>query len=80
MLPAKFSLGKWGLPVNIAAEIFLVTAFVLAFFPTTSQPDVSSMNWNILIYGVVVVFSLLYYAFRGRYQYVAPVEVVRKLE
>lgn len=80
LLPAKFSLGKWGLPVNIAAEVFLVTAFVLAFFPTTFQPDAASMNWNIVIYGVVIIFSLLYYVFRGRHRYVAPVEVVRKLE
>lgn len=38
------------------------------------------MNWNILIYGFVVVFSLVYYVLYGKKQYVGPVEYVRKLE
>jgi uncharacterized ParB-like nuclease family protein len=37
------------------------------------------MNWNILIYGVVVLFSLVYYAFSGTHRYVGPVEYARKL-
>lgn len=80
LLPSKFNLGKWGLPINIAAEIFLVIAFVLSFFPISRNPDAEAMNWNILIYGVVVVMSLIYYVLRGRHRYAGPVEYVRKLE
>ena len=80
MLPAKFTLGKWGLPLNIASEIFLVFVFVLAFFPTMPAPAPAAMNWNILIYGAVVIFSLVYYYVRGRHIYAGPVEYTRKLD
>lgn len=66
--------------VNIASEAFLIFAFVFAFFPMSPNPSADVMNWNILIYGVVVVGSVLYYFLRGRHRYVGPVEYVRKLD
>lgn len=80
LLPSKFSLGKWGLPINIASEIILVLFFILAFFPTAPHPTAAGMNWNILIYGATIVFSLIYYFLSGKNRYVGPVEYVRKLE
>lgn len=80
LLPSPFSLGSWGLAINIASELFLVVFFVFSFFPATPNPTPATMNWNILIYGVVVVFSLVFYLLRGRHRYVGPVEYVRKLE
>ncbi|KAH8646232.1 amino acid/polyamine transporter I [Xylariales sp. PMI_506] len=80
LLPSKFSLGRWGLPINIASEVFLVAVFILAFFPTTPAPNAAGMNWNILIFGVVIVFSMVYYFIHGRHRYVGPVEYVRKLD
>lgn len=80
LLPSKFRLGpRWGLAVNVAAEAFLVVTFVFSFFPAAPRPAPADMNWNIVIYGAVVVGSLLYYA-RARRRYVGPVEYVRKLE
>lgn len=83
LLPSKFGLGRqwWGgLAVNVAAEAFLVVAFVFSFFPAAPRPaPAADVNWNIVIYGAVVVGSLLYYA-RARRRYVGPVEYVRKLE
>ncbi|KAH9903775.1 amino acid/polyamine transporter I [Xylariomycetidae sp. FL2044] len=80
LLPSKFSLGSWGLTINIASEAFLVVVFVLAFFPVTPNPEPADMNWNIVIYGGVLLFSMAYYIFRGRHRYVGPVEYVRKLD
>lgn len=80
LLPARFSLGKWGLAINIISEVFLVVIFVLAFFPSVRNPDSESMNWNILIYGVVLLGSVVYYFAKGRHVYDGPVEYVRKLE
>lgn len=78
-LPAsKFSLGRFGLAINMISEIFLVIMFVLAFFPSVPSPSLAEMNWNILIYGVTIVFSLSYYWVYGRHKYVGPVEYVRK--
>lgn len=80
LLPSKFSLGKYGLAVNIIAEVVLIIFLVLSFFPETKDPDAVGMNWSILIYGVVVVFSLAYYFVNGRHRYAGPVEYVRKLD
>lgn len=80
LLRAKFTLGKWGLAINIASEAFLIVIFVLAFMPANPNPTPAQMNWNILIYGVVVLFSLGYYLFRGTHRYEGPVAYVRKLQ
>ncbi|KAJ4387736.1 hypothetical protein N0V93_008336 [Gnomoniopsis smithogilvyi] len=80
LLPSKFSLGRYGLAINIIAEIVLVIFLVLSFFPETKSPDAVGMNWSILIYGAVAVFSLVYYLVNGRHRYAGPVEYVRKLD
>ncbi|RFN45104.1 hypothetical protein FIE12Z_10655 [Fusarium flagelliforme] len=80
LLPSKFSLGRWGLAINIVSEAFLVVIFVLAFMPGNPNPTALQMNWSILIYGAVVLFSLAYYVFRGTHRYEGPVAYVRRLE
>ncbi|KAK8106625.1 Amino acid/polyamine transporter I [Apiospora kogelbergensis] len=80
LLPSKFALGGWGLPINIISVVFLVMAFIFTFLPPAPIPAPNLMNWNILIYGVSVICSLLYYAIWARKQYVGPVEYVRRLE
>lgn len=77
---SKFKLGRFGLLINAIALMFLLVMFVLCFFPLVPNPSPASMNWNILIYGAVITFSLIYFAFSGRHSYVGPIEYVRKLE
>jgi amino acid transporter len=79
LLPSRFSLGRWGLVVNIASEAFLVVIFVLAFMPGNPNPTPAEMNWNIVIYGGVTLFSLAYYYLRGSQRYKGPVAYVRNL-
>lgn len=78
LLASTFSLGRFGLSVNIFSVLFLVFAFVMTFFPTTPHPAAPAMNWNILVYGVVVIFSISYFLVRGRHRYVGPVVYVKK--
>ena len=80
LLRSKFALGRWGLPINIASEAFLVLIFVLAFMPGNPNPTPEQMNWSILIYGVITIFSLVYYYFRGTHRYEGPVAYVRVLQ
>lgn len=77
---SQFNLGKWALSINIVSEVFLVVMFVLVFFPESPDPAAASMNWAIVIYGAVVLLSMIYYFFRGRHRYVGPVEYVRKVD
>jgi choline transport protein len=78
LLPSRFSLGRAGLPINIYSLLFLVLAFIMTFFPQVPNPDPAAMNWSIVVFGSVVVFSVLYFLVRGRHQYAGPVAYVKK--
>ncbi|EON66770.1 hypothetical protein W97_06018 [Coniosporium apollinis CBS 100218] len=76
--PSRFTLGRWGMPLNIFSVLFLCLVFVMSFFPITPYPTVVTMNWNILVYGCVVSFACIYFFFKGRHQYAGPVEYIKK--
>ncbi|KAF2187994.1 amino acid transporter [Zopfia rhizophila CBS 207.26] len=78
LLPSQFRLGKYGIWVNGISIVYLCVAFIFSFFPSFPHPTPDLMNWNILIYGAVVIFSLLYFSSRGRHIYVGPVEYINK--
>jgi choline transport protein len=79
LLPSRFNLGRSGIAINTIAIAFLSLAFVFLFFPAAPHPTAESMNWSILMFGSIVVFSLVYYYVYGRYSYVGPVELVKNL-
>jgi choline transport protein len=79
LLPSKFDLGKWGLPINVIAVLFLLFSWLFCFFPIGPRPTVMDMNWAVLGYGIVLIFAAVYYVVRGRFAYVGPVNYVRKL-
>jgi len=70
----RFSLGRWGLGINIAAMCFLIPVYPFAFFPTTVNPTPQSMNWGILMYGAVIIFATVYYIIWGRHTYTPPTD------
>ncbi|KAF2747782.1 amino acid transporter [Sporormia fimetaria CBS 119925] len=78
LLPSRFNLGKAGIWINGGAVVYLVLAFVFSFFPLFPHPTPDLMNWNILIYAVVVIFSLIYFVLKGKKEYVGPVEYINK--
>lgn len=49
----RWSLGTWGLPINVAALCFLAPIFVFSFFPIALLVT-ASMNWAIVIYAVII--------------------------
>lgn len=78
--PARFSLGKFGLPINVFSVAYLIFAITFTFFPTANNPTPVDMNWSILVFGVVVIFACVQYFVHGRRVYQAPVTQVRKTE
>jgi len=78
LLPSKFSLGKFGLPINIASLLFCVIIYVFAFFPPVPNPPAVAMNWAIAVYGGMMLLGFIYYILRARHSYVGPVAYVRK--
>jgi amino acid transporter len=75
---ARFSLGKYGLPINIAALCYLLPVFVFSFFPGAVKPTLDTMNWGVVMYAGVIILSTLYYIFRARYNYSPPKEHIKE--
>ncbi|KZN93598.1 putative amino-acid permease [Penicillium chrysogenum] len=78
--PSRFSLGIFGLPVNVFSLAWLCFAIIFTFFPTANHPTLVDMNWSILVFGAVVIFAIALYIVHGRRVYRAPVTQVRKVE
>ncbi|OQO08167.1 hypothetical protein B0A48_06961 [Cryoendolithus antarcticus] len=79
LLPRRWSLGRWGMPINIASVLFLGLCFIMNFFPL-SPIDLTpvSFNWNIVIFAGVLILAAAYYAVKGRKVYDGPVAYIRK--
>jgi choline transport protein len=78
LLPCKFSLGRAGIWINGFSIVYGCVALIFTFFPSFPHPAPDVMNWNVLIYGIVVLFSLFYYLVKGRKVYTGPVEYLNK--
>ena len=71
-------MGKWASTVNTIAIVYLVLVFVLSFFPEATPVAAGTFNWSVVIYGVVVVFAVVFYWVKGRHGYAGPVVLIKK--
>ena len=79
VLPSRrWTLGKFGMGINIAALAFLVPLCVFMFFPPMIPVTELNMNWGCLMYGAVVIFATIYYVVHGKNTYTAPVDRIRR--
>jgi choline transport protein len=76
--PRRWSLGCFGLAINIGAVLFLAVVWVFVFFPISTPVTLATMNWNVLIFGVTMTFSVVYYFAFGRRAYTSPVDFVKR--
>jgi choline transport protein len=79
LLPARYDLGRWGIGVNVIAFIYLAVAIVFTLFPSMPNPAPIAMNWASLMFGSLVIFSVVYYYLKGRHTYKGPVEYVKRI-
>ena len=73
---ARWSLGRFGLPINMFA--FFYSAFVLVFscFPVAVPVDLSTANWAPVVWASVIVMALVVYFLHGKNHYTPPVDFV----
>ena len=76
--PRRWSLGKYGAVINIIALCFLNVFWIFSFFPSTAEVTTTTMNWNSLMFGIIVVFAASYYVLKARKEYVGPVMLVKR--
>ncbi|EZF28580.1 amino-acid permease [Trichophyton mentagrophytes] len=78
-LPARrFSLGSWGMGINLFSALYLSFAFVFTFFPSTKVVTPETMNWSCLVWGAVILFAIAQYILHGKKVYEGPVAYIRK--
>jgi choline transport protein len=54
LLPRRWSLGKWGLAINIVSVLFMILCFIMNFFPQSPHElTAESFNWNIVIVSTI---------------------------
>ena len=70
-----FRLGRAGVPVTIVAIAYSLFGAFFSVWPADNKPDPQSMNYGILVFGAVIIFSLLFWVFHGRRYYRGPVTV-----
>ncbi|KAK5719722.1 hypothetical protein LTR17_015173 [Elasticomyces elasticus] len=71
--PAKFSLGRWGIPINAFAVLYSIWGFFWAFWPQATPVTAAGFNWASPIFVVVLIVALLYFVFRAKHTYFGPV-------
>ncbi|KAK5726664.1 hypothetical protein LTR15_002552 [Elasticomyces elasticus] len=80
-LPARrWSLGKWGLPLNIISLCFTTPMLFFYTWPLSYPVTPANMNWSSTMFGSVLVIAGIYYFFKGRHEYHGPVTLVKRTD
>lgn len=74
--PARWSLGRLGLPVNAFAVFYCAFIIVFSSFPTAIPVDTDSANWAPAVWVGVIILSGIVYLVHGKKHYQAPVDFV----
>jgi amino acid transporter len=74
---ARWSLGKWGVPINIIGFLYSVYSFFWSFWPGSKTTTAEDFNWAIVIFLCVFALCLVMYYVKGRKIYEGPVTSVR---
>lgn len=73
---ARWSLGKFGVPINVFGIAYALFAFFWCFWPNTTPVELETFNWAVVIFVAVVISCVVAYFVKGRKVYVGPVEHV----
>ncbi|CZT04966.1 related to GABA transport protein [Rhynchosporium agropyri] len=59
--------------VNVCALIYSAIAMFFSFWPSTANVTLQNMNWSALIWGGVIIFSMIFYVVRGKNNFKWPI-------
>jgi amino acid transporter len=74
--PARWSLGRFGLPINAFAFAYSGFVVVFACFPNQVPVTTKTANWAPLVWVSVIVMAIVIYVVHGRKHYTPPVVFV----
>ena len=74
----RWSLGRYGLPINILATLYATFACFWTFWPDHAKVHAGNMNWApVILVAVMIVASGLYFS-QARTSYYGPVTLVQR--
>ena len=76
--PRRWSLGRAGTAVNILALCFLVVFWIFSYFPGTAIVTTTTMNWNSLMFVIILIMAAVWYVIKARHEYIGPVMLVKR--
>lgn len=76
--PARWSLGRYGVAINIIAVLYETFSSIISFFPLVSKVNAKMMNWGVAMFGGVAIICIVNYFVYARRVYKGPVVHVIK--
>ncbi|KUI62400.1 hypothetical protein VP1G_09529 [Cytospora mali] len=70
---ARWSLGRWGLPVNALAVGYSAFIVLMSCFPDSNPTDAADANMAPVIWGGVILIIVVAYVMHGRMNFTPPV-------
>ena len=72
VLPGPYTLGRYGVVLNIVGVVFLVFASITFNFPTVNPVDEENMNYTSAAIGVIALISIVTWITTGRKHFTGP--------
>lgn len=77
LLPqCRWSLGRMGIPINLAGVLYSTWAFFWCFWPNVTPVTVTDFNWSSVMFVGVAIICVIDYFVRGKHHYKGPVVLV----
>lgn len=74
----RWSLGKYGLVINVAALVFLIPTLFFYCWPLAQPVTALNLNWSSVAFCCVLLAALVHYVIKARHEYVGPVMRVKR--
>lgn len=68
-----FQLGRAGIPIILLSLAYSVIGIFFSFWPQASKVTPVTMNWSVLVFGGVLIFSWFFWVIHGRKVYTGPI-------
>ncbi|EME82052.1 uncharacterized protein MYCFIDRAFT_119632, partial [Pseudocercospora fijiensis CIRAD86] len=75
--PRRWSLGKWGMLINILSLIFITPILFFDFWPLMQPVTAQNFNWSSVMFAGVSTIAAINYVVSARFVYTGPVNEVK---
>ena len=72
ILPGPYTLGRYGIVLNVVGVVFLVFASITFNFPTVNPVNEEDMNYTSAAIGVIGLISIVTWITTGRKHFTGP--------